>query len=204
MIHINLLKEEGPKKAKERMYLTMYLASVVSVAFACLVFARNQSSKVTDLETAKAKLEQILVTLRRDTKDIEEIEKHKQELRNRLITIARLRKSQSGPVQVLDHLNNSLPERSWLSEIVETDTGMRIIGKALDNTTTSELIRSLEESDFFGDVKLEVSKQSEDRGVKIYEFAIDTKVYFEGEELAKKAQLLAQASSEPNNKDKKA
>jgi type IV pilus assembly protein PilN len=181
MICINLLKEEGPIRQKAKAIAFAYILSIVTTVIACFSFSNTKSAELEKLIIRRDQLDKIVAELNNQTKDIAEVNNKKQELRERLMVIAKLKKSKIGPVQVLDQLNMALPERSWLTQISEGQDGMRISGITLDNETTSMIIRELQKSEFFTDVRLAVSQQSESNSVKIYQFMIDAKIRYEGD-----------------------
>ena len=104
----------------------------------------------------------------------------KQDLNDKLHVIALLKKSKSGPVRVLDDLNTSIPDRSWLSTLKESENVLHIAGFALDNQTIAAFMKDLARSDFFESVDLEETKIAQKDGVKIRAFSLNSKINYAG------------------------
>lgn len=196
MIKINLLGDDTHIEAPGRMWLVGYVASI---GFCLLVFYflnSGISSEISDLSQQQDTLKTELAKLEEVTKEVRELEAKKKELNNKLAVIARLKLSKRGPVRVLDDLNLSLPEKSWLVEVKEVGGIFKISGLALDNQTIASFMKGLESSDYFHTVDLVETRQTEKKQVKMKYFIIQAKVNYAGK-------LIASTDPDKEEGDKK-
>jgi type IV pilus assembly protein PilN len=180
MIKINLLGDEDLEKGKYTLVVGGYFASVVATVLACFLVHQSGATKINKLTMEKDRLENEVVKLKEVTKKVKEFETKKIELANKLTVIATLKKSKMGPVRVLDDLNTSIPERSWLTEIKEVTGSMSIGGIALDNQTIASFMQTLEGSNYFSGVDLEETKHEELNGAKVKIFRVRSKINYTG------------------------
>lgn len=192
MIKINLLGDQESAETSNFLYISGYLGSLAIVLVVFFFLYISASTTVAELSKEKAGLEAELATLQATTKDVKDLEKMRLDLNNKLVVIARLKKSKSGPVRVLDDLNIAIPERSWVLEIKEAGGTMKINGQALDNQTIATFMQRLDASDYFDTVDLVETKQTEDRGVNVYSFTLQTKVNYAGKIQLQKSEPSAE------------
>ena len=172
MIRVNLLKEEIDNSKLYMVQGIAYLA-LMGLAFgACTFLVSAEKSKITELESEKSKLDGQIAKLKKDTEKVEGLEEKKVVLKQKLMTISLLKAKKYGPVRVLDDLNLSIPERSWLMAVTEKDSRIEIDGVALDDQTVSDFMMKLEESEYFSDVDLIQSREHEKDGVLLRDFTL--------------------------------
>lgn len=180
MIKINLLGVETIADNSKYLVLVGYVASMLIALVTCYSLYAVASSEIASLTDERDRLQTELAKLQTTTKEVRELEKKKKDLADKLVVIARLKKSKIGPVHVLDDLNIAVPEKSWVTEVKETSGLMKITGFALDNQTISGFMRELEKSDYFPQVDLVETTQADKQGVKIYAYVIQAKVSYAG------------------------
>lgn len=181
MIKINLIKEEGKGRAEMKMYVFLYAVSLSFVLLLCILINSSYSSRLSELSEQKEQLTSEKTTLMAKTSSLKKLEEEKQLLRDKLLIIAKLKRSKTGPVQVLDRINLALPEKAWLSDISEmANDGMKIEGLAFDNESISVFVDDLARSEFFPSVKIEEVSQEIYKDVKVSKFSLSAKVRFEG------------------------
>lgn len=180
MIKINLLGDQKSSRSTHFLFMAGYTGSLAAVLISFFFMYTSAAAKVSELATEKAGLDAELATLQTTNKDVKDLEKMRQELNDKLVVIARLKKSKLGPVRVLDDLNVAIPDRSWVTDIKETAGLMKISGLALDNQTIASFMQKLDASDYFDAVDLKETKQIEDRGANVYSFTLQTKVNYAG------------------------
>lgn len=180
MIKINLLGTESVQDSKGALWLVGYGASVALLLLAFAIMYTAVSSETEVAQADVASLEQRLAALQKITQEVQELEKKKKDLHDKLVVIAKLKKSKLGPVQSLDDLNISLPERAWLTSVDERSGFFRIFGFAIDNQTIASFMRQLDESSFFSDVQLVETKQANYKEAKVKSFILQAKVDYTG------------------------
>ena len=80
---------------------------------------------------------------------VQKFETRKAQLQQRVTLIERLRKGQSGPVHVLDEVSKSLPDRLWLTSMVQRDKEFTIDGRTTSLTALSDFVANMEGSQWF-------------------------------------------------------
>jgi len=172
MIRINLLGEKVDYTASIFLHSLAYGACMLLLVFGCVSVQMHYREKVTTLEEQKGQMEVRLARLRKQTKEVRELEKNKKFLEEKLLTIAKLKARKHGPVHVLDDLNVSIPERSWLTEVRQRGGALEINGVALDNQTIADFMHQLTESEYFNTVDLVHSRRFVKDDVVLKEFML--------------------------------
>lgn len=179
MIRINLLPI---KKARRRATARREVVAFIIIALLALVtVAYLYLSASAKLEQREAELQSLRAQLEEDKKsigDTPEQEKRKQELTQQLAVLNDLQKRRSGPVRVLDELQEILspprnreaqlaqaqnnwnvdwdPRRLWITELTENNGAFDIKGAAENADDVAEFMRRLETADHFSNIKLQV------------------------------------------------
>lgn len=188
MIKINLLGDDTAVDNSGTFIVGGYIASLVLVIVVFLIAYRSAASTAADLTEESEMLTVKLAQLKELTKEVRELEAKRKSLEDKLVVIASLQKNKLGPVRVMDDLNMSMPEKSWILDIKEASGTLRIGGMALDNQTIASFMRDLEASDYFEKVDLVEARQAVRDGVKIKAFTIQSRVLYTGAILPKKSQ----------------
>jgi type IV pilus assembly protein PilN len=63
--------------------------------------------------------------------------------------IEELRKGQTGPVHLLDHISKSLPESMWLTDLRQSANDITIEGRCTTLNALSDFVSALEASNLF-------------------------------------------------------
>ncbi len=174
MIRINLLGEKVDNSRTYALQGFLYLGSVLMTLFVLFLVSDNVRSGQIALTEDKAMLEARLRKLEQTTKKVQDLEDKRKTLREKLTTIATLKKKKNGPVHVLDDLNTAIPERAWVTSITQKDNFLELKGVALDNQTIAEFMGKLGEFPFFERDRIELIKSTEflKANVKLKEFFI--------------------------------
>ena len=189
MIKINLLGDDTAVDNSGTFVVGGYVASLVLVILVFLFAYRSAASTATELAEESETLTVKLTQLKELTKEVRELEAKRKALEDKLVVIASLQKNKLGPVRVMDDLNMSMPEKSWIVDIKEASGTLRIGGMALDNQTIASFMRDLEASDYFEKVDIVESRQAVRDGVKIKAFTIQSRVLYTGAILPKKPEV---------------
>jgi type IV pilus assembly protein PilN len=155
MIRINLLAVEREAKKKKATF-----QAGQKVALACgliLVLTGGVvgwrylliSKQSTDLDREIADKQAQAARLHGIIQQVQEFEQQKAQLQQRVVLIEQLRKSQKGPVHMLDQLSRSLPAMMWLTGLKQGDDSITIEGKSTTQTGVSDFVSNLEGSGYF-------------------------------------------------------
>ena len=155
MIRINLLTVEP--KAVKRAAMFPAGQKITAASTAILIVAAlfvgwrfwslRQQSLALDQEISVAQQE--TVRLHAVNLQVQEFEQQKAQLQQRVVLIEQLRKSQTGPVHMLDEISRSLPAMLWLTELKQDADGVVIDGRTIVPTGVSDFVANLEASGYF-------------------------------------------------------
>jgi type IV pilus assembly protein PilN len=82
----------------------------------------------------------------------------KAEIEQKLEVIARLERSRSGPVHILDELATRTPDRVWLTQLSANDGQIQLEGMSLDNELVALFLTALNDSPYFANVELKTTE----------------------------------------------
>jgi type IV pilus assembly protein PilN len=155
MIRINLLAVEREAKKKKATFqagqkitlacgLILVLTAGV-VGWRYYVLSRESSRLDADITAAQAETGRLHGIIQQ----VQAFEQQKAQLQQRVVLIEQLRKSQTGPVHMLDQLSRSMPPMLWLTGLKQDDTSITIDGKSTTQTGVSDFVGNLEASGYF-------------------------------------------------------
>jgi type IV pilus assembly protein PilN len=167
MIRVNLLavertvaKRAGPFETGQKITVACSAVLIVAALFVgWRYWALQQESKQLDLGIANARQE--TARLRTILQQVQAFEQQKAQLQERVALIEQLRKSQSGPVHMLDQISRALPPMFWLTQLKQTDDAVVIEGRCTALTGLSDFVANLEASGYFRKSIEIVSSQTE-------------------------------------------
>ena len=149
MIRINLLGAERPRARKgiafdvgQRMTLAASLiivAAVLIVGWWYLSLRRESS----ELDRRLAAAEQESTRLRSLLAEVQQFERQRTLLQQRVALIEQLRRGQSIPVQLLDHISRSLPDMLWLTTLAQEQDQVTIEGRSTTLISLSDFVGNL-------------------------------------------------------------
>ncbi len=181
MIKINLLEETrqqvkakagaaGPKFQMAGNAGVIILLSGVTAAVAAMVLwgvvvitkINNLEAEIKKAEIERARLEYVI---KRD----EELRRKKDDLNRKIGIIADLKKKQALPVQLMDLVSRNLADFVWLEELTYTGDLVAIRGKAQTPIALANMLRLLEESEFFEEPALQRQDNNPTTGLTSFE-----------------------------------
>lgn len=144
MILINLLphREAARKRRKEAFQVTMFLAVVVGLLVAALVYWWFQS-RIENQQDRNAYLSSQIAVLDKQIKEIAGLEGEINALRERQKAVEALQANRNLPVYLLNELVRQLPEGVYISSIKQTGLQVEMKGVAQSNERVSEVLRNL-------------------------------------------------------------
>ncbi|RMD85622.1 MAG: hypothetical protein D6808_04875 [Candidatus Dadabacteria bacterium] len=190
MIRINLVWEDDAGGANKIFQVAAFLLSLLSLFLAFYLASNSLAYKTKLYEAEKKIFSEQISSLRKVTKEVRDLEKKRDILKNKIEVIATLRKQKTGPVRILDDLNQALPSKSWLTGVSERGGVMSIVGLALDNQTIADFMKELEKSNFFLQVDLLEARQVSWNRVKMKKFTLSAVVDYAGGEHKKEEDAL--------------
>ena len=154
MIKINLLGDEEQKPINSLLSIIAFGASVVLTLTMLMLYQWYVTSDLVDIKNRIQISEVQLNTLQQKTKEVDNLKKTKEELENITLAIAILRRSQQGPVRLLDDINQATPERIWITAIDSKVDRMKMTGLAIEDGEISDLIKKLRTSSLIPEAEL--------------------------------------------------
>jgi type IV pilus assembly protein PilN len=155
MIRINLLAvERGPVKraalipAAHRVTIASGLVLLLTVvAIGSWFWSLRRTSQQVDADITRAETE--ITQLRSVLVQVQKFEAQRAQLQQRVTLIEQLRRGQSSPVHVIDEIAKALPDRTWLTEMVQKGNDVTLEGMTTSNMGVSDFVASLESSGWF-------------------------------------------------------
>lgn len=177
MIKINLLPGKKVKKpftikVGAKPDVTFILIAVVVVLLIEGVVWYRLNSRITNLISNRQTLEVKLNDLKEKVKEVENFEKDKKTFEEKIAIIEKLKKTQRGPVHILDEISSLLPERVWLISLKEGEIGISLTGAGMTNDDIVKYVNNLKGSGIFSNVQLIESRQIVESNVPVYSFSV--------------------------------
>ncbi len=185
MIKINLLKPEKKEVVgggesssfvEETRSGALSIPSIVAalaIALGLIGFLYfSQNSKLDrmqkELETKRAQKVELDDVL----KKLAEVEQTKLQLDSKIKIITDLKLRQKNAVIMMDKLSRALPEYVWISNVSFQNQSLTISGSAFSNNLIADFITSLQNSNYFTEIKLQTSARKRAGGQEVFEFSI--------------------------------
>ncbi len=173
MIRINLLPVRAIKKketAKQQVVILVFSVCAL-LAIGIAVFTVLQT-KIVMAKNEIANSEKELQQLKAKIGEIENIKKLQDEVKKKLDVLNQLRKDKAGPANRLAKLSEALPDKVWLTRYNENGSNVSLAGIAYTEDLIAEFMRNLQATEYFANVELLVSQQTEINGVKAKQFEL--------------------------------
>lgn len=163
MIRINLLGHPAAKSKRRSVpafsvggsenapFILAVVATMVMVAAAW--WWQSRDAAAVDLSHTQVTAEQ--VELAETAARVRTLEDRRATVGQKLGVIVALKKSQSGPVLLLDRISRELSDSLWLTDLTLSDGEVSIVGQALSQVAIADFAQNLRLSSFFAETTLE-------------------------------------------------
>jgi len=183
MIRINLLPYRASKKKETANQQLIVIAAILLFALATAAVAYSVTlGKIRTTAKEITSSEDELAGLKKKIGEIDNLKKLQAEVQKKLDILNQLRKEKTGPAIRLARLSDIVPERMWLTRYQESGTIVSISGLAYNEEQIAEFMRSIQSSQEFTNVELQVSEQQEVSGVKLKKFDLSCVIRVEKKE----------------------
>jgi type IV pilus assembly protein PilN len=155
LITINLLavdRDRVKRKAKFQVGQKLTVACTLILVTAGFVVgwwfwslrsdSANLDQQIADAERETQRLQSVI-------RQVAQFEARRVQLQQRVTLIEELRKGQTGPVHLLDHISKSLPESMWLTDLRQSANDITIEGRCTTLNALSDFVSALEASNLF-------------------------------------------------------
>jgi type IV pilus assembly protein PilN len=150
MIRINLLGVERQKARKATFSFNLAQGVPVLCGLIVVAAAAGIGWWYWSLTQASAQVDADIVATRQESarlaglmNEVTQFEAQRTQLQQRVTLIETLRKGQSIPVQLLDHVSKSLPDMLWLTDLEQEGPGLTIEGRATTLIALSDFVGNL-------------------------------------------------------------
>ena len=179
MTRINLLPWRDARRAEhQRELVTMLaLAALLAVGIVYLAYSEMEA-QITFQQQRNDYLRGEIDLLKKAAEELAELQKTRSHLEGRISVIQKLQASRPGKVRMLDDLVRKLPEDIFLTAFSATGNQIKLNGIARSDLVISEFMRTIRDSDLFGEPTLQVIESKEVNKVqaKVFEVTIPLKL----------------------------
>jgi type IV pilus assembly protein PilN len=157
MIRINLLPVDRERRKKRALSFGT-LAQQITIGCSVILLSAaafcgwryyRMWRESADLDRQIASAQQETMRLHSIIQQVQQFEQRKAQLQQRVVLIEQLRKSQTGPVHMLDQISRALPGMVWLTELKQVGPDVVIEGKCITLTGLSDFVANLEATGYF-------------------------------------------------------
>jgi type IV pilus assembly protein PilN len=149
MIRINLLGRQTQKSKRgfaidvgQRITIASSLILILAgLGIGWWYWALNQASAQVDADIAAAQQE--IARLQSLLAEVKTFEDQRTLLQQRVALIEQLRRGQSVPVQLLDHVSRSLPDMLWLTSLQQSGGDVTLEGRSTTLIALSDFVGNL-------------------------------------------------------------
>jgi type IV pilus assembly protein PilN len=187
MIKINLLPYRASRKKETVTQQLILMGIVLGATIAIAVIAYTITlGKISTTKKEISRSENELADFKKKIGEIDKLKKLQADVQKKLDILAQLRKEKTGPAIRLARLSDIVPEKMWLTRYQETGTKVAVSGMAYSEDLIADFMRSIQSSQEFGNVELQVSEQQELNGVKLKKFDLTCEIKVDKKEEPKK------------------
>jgi len=190
MIRINLLGAPKPKSGKKSVAVSMPTFDVgggggspmLFVAAALVIFGLVNGGYWYHLDREKKAIDAQMRLAEQKNRELADIkarylERQKQAdaYKRRVDVIDQLRNNQSGPVNLLAMIGETVngTEAVWLNSLKDQGASVDIDGMALSNDAVANLITNLQKTGYFGNIEIKESVQDEQiKDMQAFQFTL--------------------------------
>ncbi|MFM1886683.1 MAG: hypothetical protein RL026_1840 [Pseudomonadota bacterium] len=157
MRRINLLPwRDQQRKERQRNFLIALGAATAAALFATSSAYFWVGSMIDAQQQRNALLKAEITTLDAQIEEIESLEAQKQKFIARMEIIDRLQRSRPEIVHVFDTLVRTLPDGTYLTNVVQSEGRIKLTGIAQSSTRVSALMRNLDASGWLREPELQI------------------------------------------------
>ncbi len=174
MTTINLLPWRETLREERKQEFFVSLRIVVAVA-AGILFAvdRYFNNEINGQERINNYISEQITVLDREIAEIRNLQAQRAQLTERMAVIQDLQGTRPVIVRLFDELVRRLPDGVYYNSITRSGESIQMIGVAESNNMVSELMRSLEASDWFANASLQqINAQNNDQESYVFQLQV--------------------------------
>lgn len=189
MARINLLPwREQLREERKREFFVLLMGVVVIAAGIVFLVDRNFRGDIRYQQTRNDFLRREILVLDARIEEINQLKQQKEQISSRMEVIQDLQGSRPVIVRVFDELVKSLPVGVYFNSLSRTDDRLEIEGIAESNNKVSELMRLIDDSEWFVNPSLQqisaasADSNSEQRAANAFSLTVFLQEPTRGEE----------------------
>lgn len=156
MAHINLLPwRERLREERKREFFTILVGVVIISAGVLFLVDRYFNGEIEMQMARNDYLRTEITVLDARVAEINELRQQKEDIRSRMNVITDLQGTRPVIVRIFDELVNTLPDGVYYESLVRVDNTISIEGVAESYARITELLRRLDDSDWFQESDLD-------------------------------------------------
>jgi len=180
MIRINLLSAREIKaEIGRRQDLTIAALALGVTLGLILIVLFYQLYRTTALGRELSSTRQEIAAMEAEAREVTELQKKVGDLKQKVKVIEDLRKKKVGPVRVMESLSGATPPRLWLTEFKENAGNLSMNGIAVDNQTVADFLKALSGSEYFKNVELVETSQTEQDKLLLKKFSVRSRLVYQ-------------------------
>ncbi len=173
MIRINLLPVREARRAanlrKQGALLGMAAGAGVVL---CLLLSTWMAARISHERSLINTREKELKALEATMNEVKKYQAEQQEIEQKLAIIDQIEAARLGPVKIMDELASRIPQRVWLTKMVEKNGTLEIEGRSIDAEVVADFVVVLEDSPMISGVDLQETHLEEVDGLKLSAFKL--------------------------------
>jgi type IV pilus assembly protein PilN len=198
MIRINLLPVREARRAANLRKQGMLLVFAVGAGVAlCLLISTWMAARIAHERSLVTARDAELKKLESTMNEVKKFQAEQEEIEQKLAIIDQIEAARLGPVRIMDELATRIPQRVWLTRLVEKGGTLELEGRSIDAEVVADFVVALEESPMLSGVDLHETKLEEVEGLKLSDFKVTAQYPFlknpDPADKAKKAKAPAKA-----------
>ena len=179
MIRINLLPVREARRAANMRKQGMLLVFAAGAGVAlCLLISTWMAARIAHEKSLVTAREAELKKLEATMTEVKKFQAEQQEIEQKLAIIDQIEAARMGPVKIMDELATRIPQRVWLTKMVEKGGTLELEGRSIDAEVVADFVVALEESPMLSNVDLQETKLEEVEGLKLSDFKLTAQYPF--------------------------
>jgi type IV pilus assembly protein PilN len=179
VIRINLLPVREARRAanlrKQGALLAMAAGAGVVI---CLLLSTWMAARISHERSLISTREKELKGLEATMNEVKKYQAEQQEIEQKLAIIDQIEAARLGPVKIMDELATRIPQRVWLTKMVEKNGTLEIEGRSIDAEVVADFVVVLEDSPMLSNVDLQETHLEEVDGLKLSAFKLTAQYPF--------------------------
>ncbi len=130
------------------------------------------TAAIASLESEYTELKQRNAELQKKIGKIRDLDRLRQDVQGKLDIVEKLQRGRFRSLNTFYHLAKETPENVWLTEVEDDSVKITIKGLGESNKAVANFMRALDQSLYFGDVRLQVIERASVGSVSVRKFEL--------------------------------